>query len=47
MMYDFRYNFIKKHFDAELLFTDADSLRYEIKPEDFYETFFNQKHLLF
>ena len=23
LMYDFHYNFIKKHFDAELLFTDA------------------------
>ena len=25
LMYDFHYNFIKKHFDAELLFTDTDS----------------------
>ena len=25
-MYDFHYNFIKKNFDAELLFTDTDSL---------------------
>ena len=24
--YDFHYNFIKKHFDAELLFADTDSL---------------------
>ena len=31
LMYDFHYNFIKKHFDAELLFTDRDSLTYEIK----------------
>ena len=23
LMYDFHYNFIKKHFDAELLFTDT------------------------
>ena len=30
-MYDFHYNFIKKNFDAELLFTDIDSLTYEIK----------------
>ena len=28
LMYDFHYNFIKKHFDAELLFTDTDSLTY-------------------
>ena len=26
LMYDFHYNFIKKHFDAELLFADTDSL---------------------
>ena len=29
-MYDFHYNFIKKYFDAELLFTDTDSLTYDI-----------------
>ena len=28
-MYDFHYNFIKKNFDAELFFTDTDSLTYE------------------
>ena len=38
-MYDFHYNFIKKHFDAEFLFTDTDSLTYEIKSEDVYEKF--------
>ena len=31
LMYDFYYKFIKKNFDAELLFTDTDSLTYEIK----------------
>ena len=30
-MHDFSYDFIKKNFDAELLFTDTDSLAYEIK----------------
>ena len=30
-MYGFHYNFIKKNFDAELLFTDTDSLTYEMK----------------
>ena len=39
LMYDFHYNFIKKHFDAELLFTDTDSLTYQIKSEDVNETF--------
>ena len=36
-MYDFNYNFIKKSFDAELLFTDTDILTYEIKAKDIYE----------
>ena len=44
-MYDLHYNFIKKHFDAELLFTDTDSLTYEIKSEDVYENVFKHKHL--
>ena len=44
-MYDFHYNFIKKHFDAELWFTDTDSLAYEIKSEDVYEEFFKHKNL--
>ena len=43
MMYDFHYNFIKKEFDAELLFTDTDSLTYEIKSENVYEEFLNGK----
>ena len=37
---------LKKHFDGELLFSGTDSLTYEIKSEDFYETFFKRKHLL-
>ena len=36
-MYDFHYNFIKKNFNAELLFTDTESLTYEIKSENVYE----------
>ena len=44
LMYDFHQNFIKKNFDAELLFTDKDSLGYEIK-SDVYEEFFKHKHL--
>ena len=44
-MYDFHCNFIKKNFDAELLFTDTESLPYEIKSENVYEEFFKWKHL--
>ena len=40
------YNFIKKNFNAELLFTDTDSLTYEIKSENVYEEFFKWKDLL-
>ena len=38
-MYDFHYNYIKKKSGqaASLLFTDTDSLVYEIKTEDFYK----------
>ena len=45
MMYDFHYNFIKKSFNAELLFTDTDSLTYKIKSENVYENFFKWKDL--
>ena len=45
LMYDFYYNFIKKNFDAELLFTDTGSLTDEIKSKDVYEGFFKHKHL--
>ena len=45
LMYDFHYRFIKNCFDAELLFTNTDSLTYEIKSEDVYEEFFKHKHL--
>ena len=45
LMYDFHHNFIKKDFDAKLLFTDTDSLTYETKSEDVYEEFFKHKHL--
>ena len=44
-IYDFHYNFIKKNFNAELLFTDTDSLTYEIKSENIYEEFFEWKDL--
>ena len=44
-MYDFHYNFIKKYLNAELLFTDKDSLTYEIKSEVVCKEFFKYKHL--
>ena len=44
-MHDFHYNYVKKNFDAELLFTDRDSLIYVIISEDVYEEFFNCKDL--
>ena len=45
LMYDFHYNFIKRCFDAELLFINTDSLTYEIKSESVYEEFFKWKNL--
>ena len=45
-IYDFHYNFIKKNFVAELLFTETDSHIshiYEIKSEHVYEKFLNEK----
>ena len=44
-MYDFHYNFIKEKFDAELLFTDTESLTYEKKSGNIYEDFFEWKDL--
>ena len=45
-MYKFHYKHIKSKFDAKLLFTDTDSLVYEIKTEDVYENFYEHKNLL-
>ena len=44
-MYDFHYNFIKKNINIKLLFTDTDSLTYEIKSKNVYEDFFKWKDL--
>ena len=44
-MYNFHYGFIKNTYgsDAKLLFTDTDSLCYEITTDDFYEDMYNCK----
>ena len=45
LMYDFHHNFTKIIFDAELLFTDTESLINEIKSKNVYKVFFKHKHL--
>ena len=47
LMYDFHYNYIKKKYRnrARLLVTDTDSLTYEIKTEDVYKDFWNDKQM--
>ena len=48
LMYDFHYNYVKKEYRsrAKLLFTDTDSLTYEIEAEDVYKDLWKRKELL-
>ena len=43
LMYDFHYKYIRKKFSSKvnLLFTDIDSLCYEIETEDFFQRYFS------
>ena len=46
LMYDFHYNYFKEKYGARLLFTDTDSLVYEIKRVDnIYEKIYLDKHV--
>ena len=47
LMYDFHCNYMKKKYNnrAKLLFTDTDSLTYEIEAEDVYKDFWNDKDM--
>ena len=47
LMCDFHYNYIKKKYNnrARLLFTDTDSLTYEIEAENVYKDFWNDKDM--
>ena len=47
LMYEFHYDYIKKKYgnNSRLLFTDIDSLMYQIKTEDIYEDFSNDKEI--
>ena len=43
LMYKFHYDYVCNKYDAKLLFTDTDSLIYEIKSENVYEECFKDK----
>ena len=43
LMYEFHYDCIKSKYNSRLLFTETDSLMYEVKTEDVYKDFSNIK----
>ena len=45
LLYEFYYKYITSKYNANLLFTDTDSLVYEIETEDVYEDFYKDKNL--
>ena len=47
LIYEFHYDFIKNKYDnkSKLLFTNADSLMYEIKTKDVYKGFSSKKEM--
>ena len=45
LIYRFHYEYVKNKFDAKLLFSDTDSLVYEINRKDIYEKSFQDKEL--
>ena len=46
-MYDFYYNNTKRKYpDSTLLFTNTDSLTYQIQMDTLYKNFYADKHLL-
>ena len=49
LIYEFYYDYINNKYgnNSRLFFTDADSLMYEIKTEDVYEDFTNNKEILY
>ena len=45
LMYEFPYKYVKSKSDAKFLFTDIDSLAYEIKTKEVYREFHQDKNL--
>ena len=44
-MYDFHYNYMLKKYNIKLMFTDTDSLFYEIKTDNVYENLLKDEEL--